>query len=614
MKFLELVTVLERIQKTSKRLEKTAFLATFLQNISPAQYEQTILLVQGKVYPEYDATKLGISHKLVLKALATATGLGEKTINAEFNKAGDVGVTAYKVLGNKHQNTLFSEELSVNRVFKSIQKLASFTGKQSVADKVSVMAGLLGSSTALEAKYLCNIIVEQLRVGVAQGVLRDAVLWSIFPGIAAQAYPEIEFSWKKAHRIPVRTIEEIQEKPITAYDALVVADPQDVKQLFDQISTIFQRGVDVSSSISFAAQILSTKGVKELSLLKIQLYRPFHVMLAQKAPTISEGIKAIGLPLIAEYKYDGFRMQIHVGKNIRLFTRRLEEVTAQFPDVVERLKKSLSGKNLILDAEIVGVDKKTGKYLAFQNISQRIRRKYDIKELSDNFPVEIRVFDILLEGNTLFIDQPLRERRKILESVISEQQGLGLSSCIIAENEEQVNTFYAQSLAAGNEGIMLKKIDSPYQPGSRVGFMLKCKPVMENLDLVIIKATRGEGKRSQWFTSFTVACKNDDGELLELGKVSTGLKEIDEEGTSFSMMTQLLQPLMLEDHGKEIDVDPKIVIEVAYEEIQKSNAYSSGYALRFPRFIFLREDRGIDDISDITYIDQLYEQQRGRNT
>ena len=200
-----------------------------------------------------------------------------------------------------------------------------------------------------------------------------------------------------------------------------------------------------------------------------------------------------------------------------------------------------------------------------------------------------------------------------MESIVEEKQGkIQLAKEIITEDEQKAEQFYNESLAKGNEGIMIKALDKPYKPGSRVGYGLKIKPVMETLDLVIVGAEWGEGKRSDWLSSFKIACKDASGQFLSIGKVGTGIKEKDEEGTSFGQMTKLLKPLIISEKGKEVRVKPEIVIEVKYEEIQKSQNYKSGYALRFPRFVCIREDRSADEISDLKQVRELYEQQRGR--
>jgi len=338
---------------------------------------------------------------------------------------------------------------------------------------------------------------------------------------------------------------------------------------------------------------------------------PLKVMLALKVKDIDEGFERCGKPAEFEFKYDGMRMQIHKdGNEIKVFTRRLEEVTEQFPEVVDHIKKYVHETKIILDSEAVGYNKKTGKYLPFQSISQRIKRKYDIHKMSEEFPVEVNVFDIINYKGKSVINEPFEERKKMIKKMIKNvPKKIKAAKSIVTANKKEVEIFYKEAIDSGNEGLIIKKLDAPYKPGARVGFMVKLKGTKENLDLVVVKAEWGEGKRSKWLSSYTLACRNN-GMLLEVGKASTGLKEKREEGLSFAEMTDMLRPLINKEEGKEVTLKPKIVIEVGYEEIQKSPTYSSGYALRFPRVISLRDDRSPDDVSTLKMIENFYNEQK----
>ena len=309
-------------------------------------------------------------------------------------------------------------------------------------------------------------------------------------------------------------------------------------------------------------------------------------------------------------------MQIHkTNGKITLFTRRLENVTEQFPDVVEMVKKHVGAGRFIMDSEVAGIDKKTKKYLAFQSISQRIKRKYDIHELAEKFPVEVNVFAIINYDGKSLLKPPFEERREILENIVdSLPLAFKLSEKILVKSEAEADAFYKKSLLSGNEGIMLKNLHSVYKPGSRVGFGVKVKPTMDTLEVVITGAEWGEGKRGKWLASFMIGVRNEDDEIVEIGRVGTGIKEKEEEGLSFGQLTKLLLPDITEEKGREVKVKPKIVIEVNYEEIQKSPTYSSGYALRFPRLVRMREDRGINDINTLADVQELAEGQRGRGS
>ncbi len=248
--------------------------------------------------------------------------------------------------------------------------------------------------------------------------------------------------------------------------------------------------------------------------------------------------------------------------------------------------------------------------MPFQSVSQRIKRKYDIEKLIKELPVEVNVFDIInFEGKSM-INEPFEKRRELLEKIIKpEAKKIVLAKSKIASEKKDVEKFFKEAVNAGNEGLMFKALDAPYKPGARVGYMIKFKHMMETLDLVITGAEWGEGKRSKWLSSYSIACRNED-KFLEIGKASTGLKEKEEEGLSFMEMTRLLKPLIVSEKGKEVKVKPKIVIEVGYDEIQKSPTYGSGFALRFPRVQGLRPEKGPEQASTLDYVKKLYEGQK----
>src|SRR3989344_8222533 len=317
-------------------------------------------------------------------------------------------------------------------------------------------------------------------------------------------------------------------------------------------------------------------------------------MLFQKAHDIEDAFERVGKPCAFEYKYDGFRLQIHKksGK-ITLYTRHLENVTKQFPEVVKYAETHIDADNFILEGEAVGFDPKTKKYKPFQFVSQRIKRKHDIEELSKKLPVELNIFEVIYLNGKNCIKEPYEKRREMIEKIIKEEKWkIIIAKQIVTSSEKDAKKFYEEALANGQEGTMAKNMKGIYKPGSRVGFGVKIKPTMDTLDLVIVGAQWGEGKRSKWLSSFTIACLDEDtGEYVELGNVGTGIKELEGEGVTFDQLTKLLQPLIIEDKGKTVKVTPKIVVEVDYEEIQKSPTNSSGYALRFPRVVNLREDK-----------------------
>ncbi|HLD04672.1 MAG TPA: ATP-dependent DNA ligase [Candidatus Nanoarchaeia archaeon] len=580
MDYLELAKVYEQLEKTSKRLEKTFIVSEFLKSIPKDKVDQIILLLQGRVFPAWDETQLGVASKLVIKAISIAAGLSAESVEKKWAELGDLGLVATALLKNKSQSTLASTSLTVDKVFSNLQKLSKTEGVGSVDQKLKLIAELLSNASVLEARYVIRTVLEDLRIGIGAGVLRDAIVW-------AYLAPKIRYNGES---------QSIEVEDREAYNKLV---------------DLVQSAYDKLNDFAMVAEV-AVRGVKALEEIGVILTQPIKVMLAQKVSDADEGFEVVGKPAALEYKYDGIRVQVHKSKGkIFLFTRRLENITKQFPEVVKAVESHVSGDNFLLDCEAVSFDSKTGKYLSFQNISQRIKRKYDIEELAKKMPVELNVFDILVfEGESL-LAKSFTDRRRLIEKIVKQKEKeVVWARQLVTDSAREAEVFFKESVEKGNEGVMMKNLQGIYKPGSRVGYMVKWKSIMESLDFVIVKAEWGEGKRSGWLTSFTLACMDEDGNFLEVGKVATGIKEKEEEGVSFKELTDLLQPLVVSEKGKEVVVKPQVVIEVRFEEIQKSPTYSSGYALRFPRFIRLRTDRAPEESSDLGMVQDFYDEQK----
>lgn len=553
MKYLELCEVYEKLEGTSKGLEKTKIIANFLKSIK--NNPDYIYLLQGKVFPDYDSRELGMSSQLVIRAISKAVGYKDSDIISEFKKRGDLGFVAdYFISDKKRQTSLFSDNLIVKKVFDNLKKISSFEGKGTVDSKINLVVELLHSAKPKEARYIIRTVLGDLRVGVGSSILRDSI---------------VEFCFK-----PKNLLEK--------------------KEFVSLVQEAYDRATDFSLVFKMACN-------KSLEKIILSPGKPVKVMLYPKAKDAEDAFRIVGKPAAFEYKYDGFRVIINKDDSgkIMIFTRSLEEVTSQFPDLVEFVSQNVSGKNFIIDGEVIGYDEKTKKYKEFQTISQRIKRKYDINRIVKEIPVELKVFDILFYNGKDFVKHHYIERRKLLEKIVSEKKyKITLAKQIITDNEKKALEFFDSAISDGQEGLMVKGLDKKYKPGARIGYGVKWKPKDNDFDLIITGAEWGTGKRAGWLTSFDVSCKNNE-KLLEIGKVSTGLKEKEQEGLSFVEMTNILKDLIVEEHGRRVRLKPKIVVTVQYQNIQKSPAYSSGYALRFPRITGLRPDRSVSDIATI---------------
>jgi len=559
MDYSDLCSVYEKLENNSSRLKKTEILSEFLKKIRKSENHELIYLLQGKLFPDYDERELGISEKLAIKTLSKSTGISSPEIEKKWKKTGDLGLVAEEITKRKKQSTLFSHELTTKKVIENLTRLPELEGKGSVDKKLSLISELLTSAKPIEAKYIIRTILSDLRIGTGAGTVRDSIVWCCF-------------------------------------------DKED-KEKYEDVQNAYDRATDWGLVFK-----ISCKGIDELKKIELTPGQAVKVMLYPKVSSVDEAFERAGEPAAFEFKYDGFRMMINKDKTgkIKLFTRRLDDVSNQFPDVVKYVKEHIKGNSFIIDSEAVGYDPKTKKYRPFQKISQRIKRKYDIERLEKELPVELILFDIIYYNEKSYIKEPFKKRRELLKKIVKGKKNkIILAEQIITSDGKKAQKFYDKAINENQEGLMVKKIDAPYKPGSRIGYGYKLKPQDADFDLVIVGAEYGTGKRAGWLTSYDLACKSGD-EFLEIGKVSTGLKEKEDLGLSFNEMTKLLIPLIKKEDGRKVTVKPKIVVSVTYQNIQKSPTYKSGFALRFPRITKLRPDRSTTDIASLNEIKKDY--------
>lgn len=655
MLYKELAETYEKLEATTLKLKKTSILAGFFENADVKEIAHLTLLLQGTVFPSWSQKEMGIASLLMIKTIMQAYGASEKTVKEQWTKLGDLGLVSEKLAESKKQSTLFKKALTSEHVFEVLRKLSTLEGKGSQEKKIMFLSELLSSAKAREAKYITRTVLGELRVGVAEGLLRDAIAEAFFTNIywkellwqgqkgkkridlflentkdkkiiIGENFEKLISShsvykkFKLSNAIQIKNENEIRQiksfwKKKTKIDLILVANAELGSNIKKNIIETIENAHNITNDYAQVAEVIAASGEEGLKKVSLQVLRPIKVMRYQKAKDIEDAFSIVGEPAAFEYKYDGFRLQIHKkGNEIKLFTRRLEDVSRQFPDVVEAIKKGVNSDEFILDAEVMGLDLKTKRELPFQKISQRIKRKYDIKEMVAKIPVVVNIFDAIQINNKNLLKAPFDERRAKAAKIVNNiADKLKMATQIVTADRQKAERFYKESLEKGNEGVMVKNLKAPYKPGSRVGYGVKVKPIMETLDLVIIGAEYGEGKRSGWFSSFELACIDSaTGEYLPIGKMGTGIKEKAEEGVSFEQLTKIIKPLIVEEKGKQVSIKPSIVVEVAYEEIQKSTTYSSGYALRFPRLVKLRDDLKADEANDLDKVERLYEDQRGR--
>ncbi|WP_048058153.1 ATP-dependent DNA ligase [Pyrococcus yayanosii] len=552
MRYLELAQLYQRLEKTTLKTLKTRLVADFLKKVPNDLLEIIPYLILGDVFPEWDERELGVGEKLLIRAVSMATGVDAKEIENSVKETGDLGESVALAIKKRKQRSFFSQPLTIKRVYDTLVKVAEISGEGSQDKKLKYLANLFMDAEPIEAKYLARTILGIMRTGVAEGILRDAIA--------------------EAFHVKVELVE---------------------------------RAYMLTSDFGFVTKVAKLEGNEGLAKVTIQVGKPIKPMLAQQAASIKDALLEMGGEAEFEIKYDGARVQVHKdGDRIIVYSRRLENVTRSIPEVVERLKRAIKAEKAIVEGELVAVGE-DGRPLPFQYVLRRFRRKYNIEEMIEKIPLELNLFDVLYVGGKALIDEPFIERRKTLEGIIEADGWIKVAENLITKSVEEAESFYRKALGMGHEGLMAKRLDSVYEPGNRGKKWLKIKPTMENLDLVIIGAEWGEGRRAHVFGSFILGAYDPHtGEFVEVGKVGSGFT--DEDLIEF---TKMLKRLITKEEGKRVWFEPKVVIEVTYQEIQKSPKYRSGFALRFPRYVALRDDKGPEDADTIERIAQLYELQ-----
>ncbi|TYL38849.1 DNA ligase [Natronococcus pandeyae] len=563
MQYADLVESYCRIEATASTDEKTAIVAATLEDATTGEFELLLPLFRGEVTPAYEQAELGISSSLTLEAIGKATGVPEAEIETTWRETGDLGTAAAEAVANQTQQTLVSTELTVESVFETLRELLEYAGEGSQQDRIDAVASLLSNADPEEARYVVRTVLGHLRIGIGEGTIRDAIAQASLDG-SDEAIESVEYAYQLTNDYPL------------------------------------------------VARTAREAGVDGLRDLEIELFRPLQVMLADSAADVEDGIETVASsdgPLLAEYKYDGVRIQLHKdGEEVRAFTRRLEEVTAQFPDIVENVRTHVAADSCVLEGEVVGYDPDSGDLTPFQELSTRIKRKHDIEAAAEETPVIVYLFDLLsIEGESL-LERSLDERLERLDACfdpetweIEPAQRVRFDPA----DPDPARELYADALAAGHEGLMVKNLEVPYQPGRRVGYMLKIKPTMDPLDVVVTRAKYSEGRRKGQLGRLYLACRDAEAdELREVGRLATGYTD-----EQLAALTDDLEPLITETDGRAVTLRPEVVLEVEYEEIQSSPTYDSGYALRFPRFVRRREDLSAADVDTLERVETLFEQQ-----
>jgi len=553
MEFAEFAARAAEIEAEPADLETVSLVADLFAAAGD-DLETVARFVQGRVFPAYGERTLDVGPRLCREAIARAAGpnVDADDVEDRLAETGEIGAVAASYdLGGQRGLGAFTDDglapLTVAAVDSALRGLAAASGAGSEDEKVATLLGLLSRCNADEARYLARLVLSEMRIGVGEGAVRDAIA-----------------------------------------------------EAFDAPAAAVARALQVSNDYGLVAVTARDEGVEGLDGIHLSVGRPVQAMLAQ-AGSVADAVEAWGTVAV-ETKYDGARVQLHHDPDgeTALYSRNMEDVTGALPEVVEFARAHLDVP-VILDGEVVAVDD-DGAPLPFQEVLRRFRRKHDVERVREEVAVELRAFDCLHADGRDLLDAPLRERHDELAARLDGTNAV--SEVLYADDADAIEAFEADALDAGHEGVMLKDPESAYTPGKRGKQWLKRKPDVETLDLVVTGAEWGEGRRASLLGTFLLAARDGDDGYATAGKVATGIT--DEE---LAELTDRIEPHVLSEDGQEVDVDPAVVFEVGYEEIQRSPTYSSGYALRFPRFLAVREDKPPADADGLERLERLAEAQ-----
>jgi len=551
--FRELCELCEKLEATTKRLLMVDSVANFLKYLQPTEVEPGVSMILGRPFPKWDQRVLEVSWTTLSGLIKRLTNVDWSDFRNAFSQTGDIGSatkTVFEASKIRRQVTLFEKPLSILEVRHTFETIAETSGYGSRERKERLVETLLGQASPLEAKYIVKIIIGEMRTGFHEGLMEMAVA--------------------KAFNIPLETV---------------------------------QTASMLTGDIGEIAAIARVKGVEGVTQLGFRVFRPIKPMMAQTAEDVGEALKEADGEMAFEYKLDGARIQIHKsGDEVRVYSRRLTDVTESLPEVVQLVRSEVKIGQAILEGEVIAVGEDRTSPLLFQHLMRRFRRVHEIDEMIKRIPIELQLFDVIYLNGESLVNKAYTERRKKLIEIAGDIQ---LTKQKITSSPQEAEEFLKEALNSGHEGLVAKKLDSPYTPGIRGKRWFKIKRTLESLDLVIVAAEWGYGRRHNWLSDYYLAARDaETGRFMVLGKTFKGLTD-----QEIIEMTKRLQELTIREGPHRVVVVPRIVVEVAYNEIQKSPKYECGMALRFARITRIRDDKSPEDADTIQRVKEIYEKQ-----
>ncbi len=547
MLFLKLAQLYEHLEKITSGNSMRELIAKFFQITNTQEIKKVAYMTIGQISPQYCKINLGLADKMVLRAIAQASKQKIESVTKEYKQLGDAGLAAQKFVGKKRH------DLTITEVFDSLHKIAKSTGARSQEKKIDLLSELFENASPIEAKYIARIALATLRLGVGDMTVLDSLA--------------IAFTGTKHAK----------------------------KEL--------QIAYNTCPDIGIIAKTIATNGICGIRKIGTIIGRPIQMMLAQRVSNFEQVKEKIQGEICAEEKYDGERVQVHKkGNKITLYSRRLEDITLEFPEIVNEIKKNIKAKNCIIEGECVAVDEK-GNLLPFQIVMQR-KRKYDILEYIKKVPVCFYVFDILNLNGKSCINKTYPKRRALIERLIKETNKIQLAKRIVSFDLDDIEEFFNKTIERGGEGIIAKSCakDSVYTPGKRGWLWIKwkkdyVKKIADTFDFVVVGAFFGRGKRAGSYGALLCAAYNPTKDIFETvcklgcGFTDVQLLELLKIFKKHEVKTKPARVIVNKILEPDVWIEPAIVVEVLGAELTKSPSHTAGLALRFPRFIRYRQDK-----------------------
>jgi len=595
--FLRLVSVFERLSATSKRLEMFDLLADLFRNAEADEIGQIVYFTQGDLLPAFHGVTLGLSEKYLLRALAQAVGRAPEALNADYREMGDIGTVAEKYLAGQGANC------SVSAVYDAIFHLTTLSGEGSVEQKIEAVCALFLSHSALEAKYIARFIAGKLRLGVGDSTLLEALA---------------RFLSERLLR-PV-----VAERRGWGLDATAVL-PALVLSLSHLLLPILERAYHITSDLGLIAKMACQEGVAGLQALAVRIGYPIRPALCERATSSDEIISRLGRCAV-EVKYDGFRCQMHKSMHaVTLFSRNQEQTTAMFPEIVEAALRCFPHREAILEGEALAFNEETGALLPFQITSQR-KRKHGVAHLAQSLTLKFFVFDLLSLDGEDWTGRPYAERRAKMEEIVGADAVMTVAEAIQTDQPAEVEAFFSAAVGRGLEGIVAKRLDAPYAAGARNFNWIKLKRsyhLADSLDLCIVGYWAGQGQRATFGIGTVLGAVYDPerDRFFTVSKIGSGFSEDDLvrlKAMLDAAASPECPPQVCSEIVPDVWVHPKYVVAVTADEITRSSVHMAGrqgqdlgYALRFPRGIALREDKGPYDTTTLNEVITLFQKQQG---